>query len=50
MRHEINKFQSKNHNLCLFRVNKISLSSYKFKRYKREDGYTRLAHFYKFSY
>ena len=47
MKHEINRFQSKNHNIGSYRTNKISLSSFDDKKYILKDGFSRLSHFYK---
>ena len=47
MRHEVNRIQSKNHNVGSSRINEISLSSYDDKKYILEDGYSRLSHFHK---
>ena len=45
MRHEMNSIQSKDHNLVLYRINKVSLSSYKEKKCILNDGYSGLSHF-----
>ena len=47
MRHEMNSIQSKDHNLVLYRINKVSLSSYKEKKCILNDGYSGLSHFHK---
>ena len=47
MRHELNRIQSKDHNIESYRINKISLSSYGDKKKILDDGYSRLLHFYK---
>ena len=47
MRHEINKIQSKVHNVRTYSINKISLSCYDNKKHIIEDGCSRLSHFYK---
>ena len=47
MRHEMNRIQSKDHNIGSCRNNKISLSSYDDKKYILKDGYSRLSHIHK---
>ena len=47
MKHEINRIQSKNHNIGSYRTNKISLSSFDDKKYILKDGFSRLSHFNK---
>ena len=46
MKHEINRIQSRNHNIGSYRTNKISLSSFDDKKYILKDGFSRLSHFY----
>lgn len=41
MRYGMNGIQSKDHNIGLYKVNKISLSSYNDKWYILEDGFSR---------
>ena len=41
MRYDMNGIQSKDHNIGLYIVNKINLSSYNDKWYILEDGYSR---------
>ena len=43
MRHEMNRSQSKDHNVESYRINKISLSSYDDKKDILKDGYNRLS-------
>ena len=43
MRHEMNRSQSKDHNVESYRINKISLSSYDDKKGIPKDGYNRLS-------
>ena len=45
LRHEMNRTQSKDHNLGPYRI--IFLSFYNDKKYILEDGYIRLSHFHK---
>ena len=47
MRYDMNGIQSKDHNIGLYTVNKINLSSYNDKWCILEDGYSRLSHFHK---
>ena len=47
MRCEMNRIQSKNHNIGSCRVNKIYLSSYNDKKHILEDCYSILSHFHK---
>ena len=39
MRHEMNRNQTKDHNIGSYRINKIYFSSYDDKKYILEDGY-----------
>ena len=48
MRHEMNRIQSKNHNIGSYRSNKISLS-YDDKKNILKDVYSRLSYFHKFT-
>ena len=45
MRLEINRIRSKNHNIDLYRINKITLSSYDYKTYILKDVYSRLSYY-----
>ena len=47
MRQEMNRIQSKDHNLGSYRINKISLSSYDDKKHILKDGYSRSRQFHK---
>ena len=46
MRHELNRIQSKAHNIGLYQINNF-LSSYNDKKYILKDGYSRLSNFHK---
>ena len=43
----MNRIQSKNHNIGLYRIKKKNLSSYDDKKFKLKDGYRSLLHFHK---
>ena len=43
----MNRVQSKDHNIELYKTNKISLCSHDNEEYSRKDGYSTLSHFYK---
>ena len=45
--HELNRTQSKNHNIGSYRINKISMSPYSDKKDIIKDGYSRLSRFNK---
>ena len=47
MLHEINRIQSKIHNVGLYRNNKINMSPYNDKKFILKAGYSRLLHFHK---
>ena len=47
MRQGMNRIQSKNHNIGLYRINESSLSSYNDKKYILKDGNSRLSNFLK---
>ena len=47
MRQEMNRIQSKDHNVGSYRINKISLSSYDDKKHILKDGYSRSRQFHK---
>ena len=47
MTHEMNRIQSKRHNTGLYRINKVSLSSYRHKKHIPKDGYCRVLYFHK---
>ena len=47
MRHEMNRIQSKGHNIESYRINNFFLSSYYDKKYVLADEYSRLSHFHK---
>ena len=47
MRYEMNRIQSKDHNIGTYRINKISLPCYSDKKHILKDGYSRLSHFLK---
>ena len=49
MRHEMNRIQSKCHNMGSYRINAVSLFSYDDHKYILRDGYSRLSHFHKFT-
>ena len=47
MRYEMNKIQSKDHDIATYRISKIYLPCCDNKKHILEDGYSRLSHFYK---
>ena len=47
MRHNMNRIQSKSHELSTYNVFKISLSCFDDKRYVLDDGVNTLAYFHK---
>lgn len=47
MSHDINRIQSKDHNITSYWINDISLPSYNDKKYLLENGYSRLSNFHK---
>ena len=46
MRHQLNRIQSKAHNIGLYQINNF-LSSYNDKKYILKEGYSRLSNFHK---
>ena len=47
MRHEINRIQSKDHIIGLYKINESTLASSVDKKYILNDGKSRLSHFHK---
>ena len=49
MRHEMNRIQSKDHNIRSCRINQMLLSSYNDPKHILKDGYSSLSYFLKFT-
>lgn len=47
MKHEMNRIQTKDLFIGLYRINKVALSSYDNKKYILKDEYIRLSNFHK---
>ena len=47
MRYEMNRIQSKDHNIVSYRINEVSLLFYYDRKYVLKDGYSKLSHLHK---